>query len=135
MLRYTLLEWRSRNTMMGEAGNATVRRSLWSRLMAALLIAALGLSVAPRPAAASSHGHMSSPASSLAAEHHQDHRQGGHCGQTSCMTLPGCAHAVAVVVSPLTATPTLHRVTPVRTEEPVMRDLAPHCPPTPPPDR
>jgi hypothetical protein len=135
MLRYTLLERRSRNTMAGKARNARVRRNRWSRLTAALLIATLGLSVAPRPASASNRGHMSSPASSLAAGHHQDHQQGGHCGQTSCMAMPGCAHAVAVVVSPVTATPTLQRATPVRTEEPVMRDLAPHCPPTPPPDR
>jgi hypothetical protein len=103
--------------------------------MAVLLIAALGASVAPRPAAAASAPcHMPAPAHVLLAGPQHHGQQCSHCGETSCLAMPGCVHVAAVTVAPLTTPRESQQAVRHQSEEPVVRDLAPRGPPTPPPN-
>jgi hypothetical protein len=103
--------------------------------MAALLIAALGASMAPRPAAAAAAPcHMPVSAQTVSATPQHGGQQCSHCGQTSCLAMPGCVHVVAVAVAPAPTSSLSQQVVPVRLEEPRARDIAPSSPPTPPPN-
>lgn len=107
-------------------------RSRWSRLVATALVAALGLGLAPRPGAAVEPGcHV--PASQNVVT--TSHGGCGACAETTCVSMPRCAHVVvAVLVAPATGAMTLPVFDLPQPETLIACDLASRGPPTPPPN-
>ena len=108
------------------------RRGRWSRLVAMLLIATAGSSLAPRPTAAAEHRcHPPVPQNVLTAGHDDC----GQCAQTPCVAMPGCAQvAVALIAAPVAGPVTFPDHAQVEPEAPVVHGLASRGPPTPPPN-
>ena len=107
------------------------RRSPWLRLVAALLVAALSLSFAPRPAAAAAH-RCHAPAPQHVVTTADDGC--GQCTQGTCLAMPGCGHVVALALIQASESYPSPSLTLSEPETPIVRGLAPRGPPTPPPN-
>jgi len=107
------------------------RRGRWSRLVAMLLIAAAGVSFAPRPTVAAEHRcHGPVPQNVVTT----DHDGCGECVQTACVAMSGCAHVVAVITAPPTGPLGLSDHVLAEPATRIVHDLPSRGPPTPPPN-